>query len=129
MRTLHNEDDIKRQGVAIIIERELSGCMATFSLIYEREMSVTLKTNSGTATSIQVYAPDSTHNIDEIESFYNILQQEIDSIPRIRRFSSWGLQYKSWNHLYRVNTISNERGLRLLQFCSLNKCVLDLHNL
>ena len=45
-------------------------------------MSVTLKTNTGSVNTIQVYAPDSNYDDDEVENFYNILQQEIDTIPR-----------------------------------------------
>ena len=128
------KDEIKRQGVAIIIEKELSKCMTTFSSISERVMSVTLQMVSGITTVIQVYAPDSTYDDDEVESFYNTLQQTIDSIPR----KSTVLLMGDFNAKVGTNYTesmpdvvgkyslgeTNERGLRLLQFCSLNKYVL-----
>ena len=36
-------------------------------------MSFTFKINPELVTIIQVYAPDSSYNEDEIENFYNIL--------------------------------------------------------
>ena len=45
-------------------------------------MSVSLKTHTGLVTIIQVYAPDSTYDDDEVENFYNILQKKIDNIPK-----------------------------------------------
>ena len=56
--------------------------MTSYALTSERIMSVTLKTNTGSVTIIQVYAPDSNYDDDEVENFYNILQQEIDTIPK-----------------------------------------------
>ena len=77
------KDEIRRQGVPVVIEKELSKCMTSYALTSERIMSVTLKTNRGSSvTIIQVYAPDSNYDDDEVENFYNILQQEIDTIPK-----------------------------------------------
>ena len=44
------KDEIRRQGVAIVIEKELSKCMTSYALTLERIMSVTLKTNTGCKT-------------------------------------------------------------------------------
>ena len=49
--------------------------MTSYALTSERIMSVTLKTNTGSVTIIQVYGPDSNYDDDEVENFYNILQQ------------------------------------------------------
>ena len=56
--------------------------MTSYTLTSERIMSVTFKTNTGLVTTIQVYAPDSNYDDNEIENFYNILQQKIDNIPK-----------------------------------------------
>ena len=56
--------------------------MTSYTLTSERIMSVTVKTNTGLVTIIQVYAPDSSYDDDEIENFYDILQQKIDNIPK-----------------------------------------------
>ena len=63
------KDEIRRQGVVIVIEKELSKCMTSYALISERIMSVSLKTHTGLVTIIQMYAPDSTYDDDEVENF------------------------------------------------------------
>ena len=67
------KDEIRRQGVAIVTEKELSKCMTSYALTSERIISLTLKTNAGSVTIIQVYAPDSNYDDDDVENFYNIL--------------------------------------------------------
>ena len=128
------KDEIRRQGVAIVIEKELSKCMTSYTLISERIMSVSLKTHTGLVTIIQVYAPDSTYDDDEVENFYNILQKKIDNIPKkstillIGDFNARvGTDYtESMPEVVGKYSLgeTNELGLRLLQFFSLNKYVL-----
>ena len=51
--------------------------MTSYTLTSERIMSVTFKTNTGLATIIQVYTPDSSYDDDEIENFYNISSKRL----------------------------------------------------
>ena len=128
------KDEIRRQGVAIVIEKELSKCMTSYALISERIMSVSLKTHTGLVTIIQLYAPDSTYDDDEVENFYNILQKKIHNIPKkstilpIGDFNARvGTDYtESMPEVVGKYSLgeTNERGLILLQLCSLNKYVL-----
>ena len=76
------KDVIRSQGVAIVIEKGLSKCMTSYALTSERIVIVTLKTNTGSVTIIQEYAPVPNYDDDEVENFYNILQQEIHTIPK-----------------------------------------------
>ena len=120
------KDEIRRQGVAIVIEKELSKCMTSYALTSERIMSVTLKTNTGSVTIIQVHVPDSNYDDDEVENFYNILQQEIDTIPKKLTVllngdfnARVGTNYtESISEVVGKYSIggTKERGLRLLQF-------------
>ena len=120
------KDEIRRQGVAIVIEKELSKCMNSYALTSERIMSVTLKTNTGSVTIIQVHVPDSNYDDDEVENFYNILQQEIDTIPKKLTVllngdfnARVGTNYtESISEVVGKYSIggTKERGLRLFQF-------------
>ena len=127
------KDEIRRQGVAIVIEKELSKCMNSYALTSERIMSVALKTNTGSVTIIQVHVPDSNYDDDEVENFYNILQQEIDTIPKKLTVllngdfnARVGTNYtESISEVVGKYSIggTKERGLRLLQFApSRNMC-------
>ena len=108
--------------------------MTLYALISERIMSVSLKTHTGLVTIIQLHAPDSTYDDDEVENFYNILQKKIDNIPKkstillIGDFNARvGTDYtESMSEVVGKYSLgeTNERCLRLLQFCSLNKYVL-----
>ena len=128
------KDEIRRQGVAIVINKELSKCMTSYTLTSERIMSVTFKTNTGLVTTIQVYAPDSNYDDNEIENFYNILQQKTDNIPKKSTIILTGNinARVDTNHAESMLEVvgkyglgeTNERGLRLLHFCSVNKYVL-----
>ena len=128
------KDEIRRKGVGIVIDKELSKCMTSYTLTSERIMSVTFKTNTGLVTIIQVYAPDSSYDDDEIENFYKILQQKIDNIPKKSTIILIGdfnarvgtNDAESMPEVVGKYTLgeTNERGLRLLQFCSVNKYVL-----
>ena len=60
------KDEIRRQGVAIVTEKELSKCMTSYALTSERIMSVILKTNTGSVTIIQVHTPDSNYDDNEV---------------------------------------------------------------
>ena len=62
------KDEIRRQGVAIVIEKELSKCMTSYALTSERIVSVTLKRNTGSVSIIQVYTPDSNYDDNEVEN-------------------------------------------------------------
>ena len=108
--------------------------MTSYILTSERIMSVTFKTNTGLVTIIQVYAPDSSYDDDGIENFYNILQQKIDNIPKkstIILIGDFNARVGT-NHAESMPEVvgkytlgeTNERGPRLLQFCSVNKYVL-----
>ena len=128
------KDEIRRQGVAIVIDKELSKCMTPYTPTSERIVSVTFKTNTGLVAIIQIYTPDSSYDDDEIENFCNILQQKIDNILKkstIILIGDFNARVGT-NHAKSMPEVigkynlgeTNERGLRLLQFCSVNKYVL-----
>ena len=76
------KNEIRTQGVAVVTDKELSKCMTSYTLTSERITSVTFKTSTGLVTIMQVDAPDSSYDDDEIKNFCNILQQKIHNIPK-----------------------------------------------
>ena len=79
------KDNIHRQGVAILISRELSQHMQGYNLVNERIMSIQLNTKTGPLFLFQIYAPDSSYNDDTKEEFFHMLQQQINALPRNSR--------------------------------------------
>ena len=125
------KDNIHRQGVAIMMTKELSQCMQGYDLVNERIMSIQLNTRTGPLFLFQVYAPDSSYNDDSKEEFFLLLQQKIDSLPRNSRYvvlgdfnSKVGRQTGDmWVGICGVYGVGqmNEEGERLLNFCATNK--------
>ena len=66
------KDNIKRQGVAILVEKEFAECISSYECIAERLMSVSFDTPDGTIIIFQIYAPDS-YNDEAQEEFYDDL--------------------------------------------------------
>lgn len=80
------KDNIHRQGVAIFITNELSQHMCGYALVNERIMYIQLNTKTGPLFLFQVYTPDSSYNDDTKEDFFQLLQQQINALPRNSRF-------------------------------------------
>ena len=128
--TSSRRDKVHRQGVAIIIKKEIAICLTDYNIISERIMSIEINTKTGPLTIFQIYAPDSSYDDAEIDMFYNNLQDEINKLPRKNTFMIIGdfnaivgkHSYVNWPETagrYSIGT-RNIRGERLLQFCAIN---------
>ena len=69
-------------GVAIMLRGITKKSMVSYSTVSDRIIACRLKTSPIPTTIIQVYAPTSTHNVEDIEMFYEQLQATIEAIPR-----------------------------------------------
>ena len=123
-------DDLHRQGVAIVLSKEIAKCMTDYGLISERIMSVTLGLKDGPLTLFQVYAPDTSYSDVEIDMFYEQLQDRLNMIPRINKQIILGDfnakighgAYLNWPEIASRFSIgsANASGEILLQFCAMN---------
>ena len=84
------KDNIKRQGVAFIIDQSLARNIVDYNCISERLISVTLSTIEGPLTIFQVYAPDTSYSESDIEEFYDCLQHHVNSLPSKNKFIVMG---------------------------------------
>ena len=112
------------------MHNKVAQTMQTYSLISERMLSATIKTNQGLLTVFQIYAPDSSYDDESSECFYKLLQDEINKLPRTNKYMIIG----DFNAKVGSNTTQqwdctlgkfglgqmNDRGCKLLQFCALN---------
>ena len=76
------KDGIKRQSVAIIVEKQFSKFLISYECYNERLVSATFDTAEGPTTIFQAYAPDSNYSEDICEEFYDMIQSKIDALPR-----------------------------------------------
>ena len=73
---------VRRNGVAIICDKDTSRCVMAYKPISDRIISIILDGHPVRTTIIQIYAPTSAASEDDIEDFYGRLQDLIDTAPR-----------------------------------------------
>ena len=74
-------DLIHRQGVAVVMKKEVSAFMTDFELVSERIMKITLALEDGPLTVFQTYTPDTSYSEVDINLFFESLQDKIDQVP------------------------------------------------
>nr|XP_049612464.1 uncharacterized protein LOC125989972 [Syngnathus scovelli] len=124
-------EDRHEHGVGFLVNKEVTGAVIACQPINSRIITIRLKSLPFNLTIIQAYAPTTDHPDEEVEDFYHQLQKVIDETPKKDilvvqgdwngkigkdAFNDW----KSTCGPY-CNDISNDRGLRLLEFASLNE--------
>ena len=77
------QDYIHRQGVALILNKQLSEHMINYECISIRLLKVTIEIRSDRITYFVVYAPDSSYEDTYVEEFFGTLQDEINILPPI----------------------------------------------
>ena len=120
------EDGGHQQGVAMILGEEAARALIGYKLIGPRMMKARFNTASGKATIIQVYAPTTSATEQEIEEFYEELQQMVQEISSqditiiMGDFNARvGRDWRTWRGALGKQGYGeeNERGERLLSFC------------
>ena len=69
------------QGVAVIVSKEPRRALLGYSPISDRVLKVRFQGKPQNISFIQCYAPKSNAKDEEMEEFYDTLQETIDSIP------------------------------------------------
>ena len=65
------------EGVGFIVRKELINAVLNYTTISSRVISIRLKASPINITIIQIYAPTSTYNDEEIEQFYETVDNNI----------------------------------------------------
>ena len=68
-------------GVAIILDKQYADAVKSFKPVNDRLLSLKLNTKPTIVNIIQVYAPTTASSDEDIETFYNDLQNLKDQIP------------------------------------------------
>ena len=124
-------DNIYRQGVAIILHKGIAENLQGYDLVSERLMVIQIEKSTDPMFILQVYAPDSTYSEEEVEAFYETLQNYINRLPRKRKLVVLGdfnakvgqQSYEVWPRIAGRFSIGNKNsnGEKLLQFCAINQ--------
>ncbi|MBN3275755.1 CFDP2 protein, partial [Polyodon spathula] len=74
-------DNIRRNGVAIIANKKIAKTVQCFNAVNDRIMTARFHGKPRSLTILQVYAPTTDAKEEDIEKFYSDLQQAIDQVP------------------------------------------------
>ena len=90
------QESLRRNGVAIIVNRRVQNAVLGCSLKNDRMISVCIQGKPFNITVIQVYTLTSNAEEAEVEWFYEDLQGLLELTPKKRcPFHYWGLECKS----------------------------------
>ena len=121
-------EDKHEQGIEIIVHENITISVIGFQAISSRILVLRLKATPFNVTIIQVYAPTTEYSDQEIETFYDKIQNVIQNTAKkdiLIVQGDWNSKvcvdaHKLWEGTCCINCnpITNDRGLRLLEFAS-----------
>ena len=77
-----NSDDLRRNGVAIMVNKRVRNAVLGCNLKHDRMISIRFQGKPFNVTVIQVYAPTSNTEEAEVEWFYEDLQDLLELTPQ-----------------------------------------------
>ena len=117
----------KRNGVAFIIKKKLERTIMKYNAVSERLISIRLRGTPVNITIIQVYAPTTDAEQEEVDEFYDQVQAEIDRTCKqdvLIVMGDWNAKVGNKEEAPVVGKYGlgnrNEAGERLLEFCKTN---------
>ena len=118
------QESLRRNGVAIIVNKRIQNSVIGCNLKNDRMISVCFQGKSFNITVIQVYAPTSNTEEAEVERFYEDLQDLLELPPQKDVFfiiGDWNAKVGSQETpgvtgKYGLR-VQNEAGQRLIEFC------------
>ena len=124
------KEDRHENGVGFLVHKDTVNTVMGCQPISSRLITIRLRATPFNITVVQAYAPATDYDDEKIEGFYEQLQEVVDQIPKkdiLIVQGDWNAKVgkdacKNWKYtfgLYSKNE-TNERGLRLLEFASLN---------
>ncbi len=128
------ENDKHEKGVAFMVHRNTLRSVLEWSPISSRIITIRLKVQPLNLTIIQIYAPTSDYDVDEVECFYQKLQETIKNVNKkdiLIVQGDWNAKigndsYENWGDVAGKFGLekTNDRGTRLLEFAKQNKLVI-----
>ena len=118
------QESLRRNGVAIIVNKRVQNAVLGCNLINDRMISVCFRGQPFNSMVIQVYAPTSNAEGAEVKQFYEDLQDLLELTPKkdvLFIIGDWnakvgGQETPGVTGKFGLG-VQNEAGQRLIQFC------------
>ena len=125
------QESIRRNGVAIIVNKRVQNVILGSNLKNDRMISVRFQGKSFNITVIQVYAPTTNAEEAEVQQFYEDLQDLLELTPKKdvlfiigdRNAKAGSLEKPRVTGKFGLG-IRNETGQRLTEFCQDNTLII-----
>ena len=124
------QESLRRNGVAIMVNKRLQNAVLGCNLKNDRMISVHFQGKSFNITVIEAYAPTSNAEEAEVEWFYEDLQDLLELTPQkdvLFIIGDWNAKVGSEETPGVTGTfglgVQNEVGQRLIKFCQENALV------
>ena len=122
---------IRRNGVALIVNKRVQKAVLGCNLRNNRMISVHFQSKPFNIMIIQVYAPTSNAEEAEVEWFCEDLQEVLELTPKkdvLFIVGDWNAKVKksrnTWSNRKFGLRVQNEAGQRLIEFCEENAVVI-----
>jgi len=122
--------NLHQHGVGFLVHKDIVNTVIGCHPISERLITIRLKATPFNISIIQAYAPTTTHSDEEVEDFYEQLQETLDEIPKKdipMILGDWNAKVgkdaqTNWPNICgpSCNSETNDRGFRLLEFAASN---------
>ena len=128
--TTEGQESLRRNGVAIMVNKRVQNVVLGINLKNDRMISVRFQGKPFNITVIQLYVPNSNVEEAKVERIYEDLQDLLELTTKKRcPFHYRGLECKSrksrntWNNRKIGLGVQNEVGQKLIEFCQENTLV------
>ena len=125
------QESLRRNGVAIIVNKKVPNAVLGCNLKNDRMISVRFQGKPFNITVIQVYAPTSNAEEAEVERFYEDIQNLLELTPKkdvLFITGNWNAKVGSQETPGVTGKfglgVQNEAGQRLIEFCQENTQVI-----
>ena len=125
------QESLRRNGVAIIVNKRVRNAVLGCNLKNDRMISVCFQGKPFNITVIQAYAPTSNAEEAKVERFYEDLKDLLERTPKkdvLLIIGDWNAKLRSQETLGVTGTfglgVQNEAGQRLIEFCQENTLVI-----
>ena len=125
------QESLRRNGVAIMVNKTVQKAVLGCNLINDRMISVCFQCKPFSVTVIQAYAPTSNDEEAEVEQFYEDLQNLLELTPKrevLFIIGDWKAKVGSQETPGVTGKFGlgmwNEAGQRLIEFCQENALVI-----
>ena len=127
----YGQESLRRNGVAIMVNKSVRNAVHECSLKNDRMISVRFQGKPFNLTVIQGYAPTSNAEEAEVERFYEDLQDLLELTPKkdvLFIIGDWSAKVRSQETPGVTGKfglrVQNEAGQRLIEFCQENALVI-----